>query len=134
MRKTYTPCNLPVKSRLRPEAFFPYAPCRILPGMSDSRIYLREWRKKKGLTQDQVVARLELHEDPLLPRTNASLSRLENGKQPYSQRVLEALADVYGCEAWELIGRDPHLTQPEHAGIAGKIQERRSELAVVTIS
>ena len=75
--------------------------------MPNSRIYLREWRKKKGLTQDQVVARLEIHEDPLLPRTNASLSRLENGKQPYSQRVLEALADIYVCEAWELIGRDP---------------------------
>lgn len=75
--------------------------------MSERRIYLKEWRKAKGLTQEQVVSRLAIHEDPLMPATNASLSRLENGKQPYSQRILEALADIYGCEAWELIGRNP---------------------------
>lgn len=84
-----------------------YIPCRIIAGMTDRRIYLREWRKKKGLTQEQVVGRLAIHEDPNMPSTNASLSRLENGKQPYSQRVLEALADIYECDAWELIGRDP---------------------------
>lgn len=75
--------------------------------MADGRIYLREWRKKRGLTQEQVVHRLELLEDPAMPKTAASLSRLENGKQPYSQRVLEALAFIYDCEAWELIGRHP---------------------------
>lgn len=75
--------------------------------MPNSRIYLKSWRKHRGLTQDQVVNRLEIHEDPAMPKTTASLSRLENGKQPYSQRVLEALADIYTCETWELLGRDP---------------------------
>jgi len=75
--------------------------------MPGQPIYLREWRKKRNLTQEQVVNRLAIHEDPNMPATAASLSRLENGKQPYSQRVLEALADIYDCEAWELIGRDP---------------------------
>ena len=71
------------------------------------RTYLKEWRKHKHLTQKQVVDRLALHEDPNLPSTEASLSRLENGKQVYGQRVLEALADIYGCEPDELLGRDP---------------------------
>ncbi len=75
--------------------------------MSDKRIYLKEWRKKAGLTQAQVVARLEIHGDDKLPSTGASLSRLENGSQPYSERVLLALADIYSCEPWELIGRNP---------------------------
>lgn len=42
-----------------------------------------------------------------MPQTGASLSRLENGKQHYSQRVLEALGAVYNTEPWELIGRSP---------------------------
>lgn len=75
--------------------------------MAERRIYFKEWRKHRGLTQDQVVARLEIHEDPNMPATAASLSRLENGKQQYSQRVMEALADIYSCETWELIGRNP---------------------------
>lgn len=69
--------------------------------------YLKEWRKFRHLTQDQVVDRLATLEDPLIPQTTASLSRLENGRQPYSQRSLEALAWVYGCDAEDLIGCDP---------------------------
>lgn len=75
--------------------------------MSKHRIYLREWREHRGLTQGQVIDRLVALEDPLVPITGASLSRLENGKQPYSERILEALADIYDCEPWELIGRNP---------------------------
>ena len=69
--------------------------------------YLKEWRKHRQLTQDQVVDRLASLDDPLLPTTAASLSRLENGKQPYGQRILEALAEIYQCEPDHLIGRDP---------------------------
>lgn len=53
--------------------------------------YFKEWRKHRGYTQDQVVDRLAELDDPNLPATGASLSRLENGKQPYSQRIVEAL-------------------------------------------
>ena len=69
--------------------------------------YLKEWRKHRHMTQDQVVERLGLFDDPLLPKTGASLSRLENGKQPYSQRIIEALADLYNCEPHQLIGHNP---------------------------
>lgn len=78
-----------------------------MPAMAGRRIYLREWRRNKHLTQAQVVASLLSLEDPQLPTTEASLSRIETGKQPYSQRILEALADIYGREPWELIGRHP---------------------------
>lgn len=69
--------------------------------------YLKEWRKHRALTQEQVVDRLSAFDDPLLPSTAASLSRLENGKQPYGQRILEALAEIYQCEPDHLIGRNP---------------------------
>ena len=69
--------------------------------------YLKEWRRKRGFTQEQVVNRLVALDDPNLPSTAASLSRLENGKQPYSERVLEALAFIYSTEPEHLIGRNP---------------------------
>ncbi len=44
------------------------------------------------------------------------------------------LLEVSRQAAIDLIGLDPPLLQPEHGGIREKIQERRSQLAVVTIS
>jgi len=75
--------------------------------MENGHSYLREWRRHRGLTQSQVLDRLAIMDDPNLPKTGASLSRLEAGKQPYSQRVLEALAEVYGVEPGHLIGHCP---------------------------
>lgn len=126
MQQTYTPCKFGVKQELRPAALRNYAGCRIPPSMSDKRIYLKEWRKKAGLTQAEVVARLEIHDDERLPRTGASLSRLENGSQPYSERVLLALADIYGCEPWELIGRHPGKGG-EVIDLVSKLNEREQE-------
>lgn len=75
--------------------------------MADHRHYLRQWREHRGLRQEDVVDRLVSLEDPKLPGTAATLSRVENGKVPFSERLLYALADVYQCEAWELLRRDP---------------------------
>jgi len=44
------------------------------------------------------------------------------------------LLEVSRQAAMQLIRVDPQLQQPDHAGIKEKIQERRSQLAVVTIS
>lgn len=75
--------------------------------MAEHRIYFRQWRKHRGFTQDEVLNRLAVFEDPLIPKTNASLSRIENGKQIYTQRILEALAEIYQCEPGDLLSRDP---------------------------
>ncbi len=88
-------------------AFPSYTGCAILSPMSGERNYFREWRRKRGLTQAQVVARLEAMEDPDLPKTEASLSRIEAGKQNYRSNLLHALADIYQCDVWELHGRNP---------------------------
>ena len=93
------------RAKLHVAAFPDYVARRIMPGMSGP--YLKQWRKHRGYTQNQVVERLAAFEDPQLPATAASLSRFENGKQPYGQRILEALANIYQCEPDHLIGRDP---------------------------
>ena len=69
--------------------------------------HIKGWRRYRHLTQEQVIDRLVALDDPQIPQTAASLSRLENGKQPYTERVIAALADIYNCEPWELIGKDP---------------------------
>lgn len=104
---TYTGCKSLVKRELRALPLSTYARCRIFTDMAHHKTYLREWRRFRGLTQDQVVDRLAVLDDPHIPTTAASLSRLENGKQPYSQRSLEALAQVYECEPDQLLGHDP---------------------------
>lgn len=104
---TYARCKLRVNDKLRVVALPYYAGRRKLASMAQHRTYLREWRKFRGYTQEQVVDRIAVLEDPKLPGTAASLSRLERGKQPYSQRVIEALAEIYSCEPADLIGRNP---------------------------
>lgn len=43
-----------------------------------------------------------------LPTTGASLSRIEKGKQPYSEPIINALAAIYECdEVGELFYRNP---------------------------
>lgn len=69
--------------------------------------YFREWRKKRGFTLEELAERLEFFDDPNLPKTAASLSRLETGKQPYAQGINEALAAIYDIEVAELVGVDP---------------------------
>lgn len=67
-----------------------------------SRHFIREWRVHRGLTQERLADRLQI--------STASLSRIETGRQPYTQDMLEALAAALMCEPADLIMRDP--TQP----------------------
>lgn len=81
------------------------------------RHYLRAWREEKNLTQEKVVEHVGLigadrppSDDPLsYPKTftRASLSRIENGKQPYNQTLLEILAEIYQTDVASLLMRDP---------------------------
>lgn len=98
-----------------------------------ARTYLREWRTHRGLTQEQVLDRLAVFEDDKIPRTAASLSRIERGEQIYTQRILEALADVYKVEepGW-LLSRNP-LKEGEVIDLWAKLTERDREQARVII-
>lgn len=71
---------------------------------------MREWREHRHLTLDQVVARLDVLAENL-QITKASLSRIERGLQAYRQPLLEALAEIYGCEPADMLMRDPSQDQ-----------------------
>lgn len=66
---------------------------------SKPRHFIREWRKARGLTQEQLASRLNV--------AVSSISQLETGKQGYSQPTLEALADALGCQPADLLMRNP---------------------------
>lgn len=65
--------------------------------------FLRQWRKHRGFTLEVVGAEVGM--------TGPNLGRVEKGEVPYSQDLLEQLADMYGCEIADLLIRDP--TDPE---------------------
>jgi transcriptional regulator with XRE-family HTH domain len=64
-----------------------------------SRHFIREWRKHRGLTLEQLAERIGM--------THQNLGKIERGKVPYNQVLLELLADVLRCEPVDLIIRDP---------------------------
>lgn len=104
MHETYMTRNTDASTNLHGAAFFSYTPCRILPDMERKPTYIREWRRHRGYTQRDVIGRLEVLG---LSMTEASLSRIENGRQPYTQDTLEAIAAALETDPDALIGRNP---------------------------
>lgn len=64
-----------------------------------NRHFLREWRKHRSKTLEQVA--------DYLCMTHGNLSKIERGLVPYNQDLLERLADLYMCAPADLIVRDP---------------------------
>ncbi len=78
-----------------------------LPTMTPKRRtphYIREWREFRGMTQDALAEEIGM--------TKASISRVENHKQPYSQVMLESIARALNTTAADLIGHDPRADDP----------------------
>jgi transcriptional regulator with XRE-family HTH domain len=63
------------------------------------RIFLKEWRTHRGLTQEQLAERVGM--------SVSNISQLEQGRQGYSQEGLEALADALQCDPGQLLMVDP---------------------------
>lgn len=61
--------------------------------------YLREWRKAKGYSLVQL--------GELVGKSHGQLSKIENGKHPWSQDLLEQLAKIYGCGPIDLLVSGP---------------------------
>lgn len=64
------------------------------------RTFFKEWREFRKLSQQQIAERL----DTSVP----SISRIESGTQPYTQDVLEALAEALMTDPASLLMRNPN--------------------------
>jgi transcriptional regulator with XRE-family HTH domain len=67
------------------------------------RTYIREWRKHRDLTLEQLAERLEM--------TASMVSMLERGQRGYTQETLEALAEALRTDVPSLLMRNP--TDPD---------------------
>jgi transcriptional regulator with XRE-family HTH domain len=63
------------------------------------RTFIRHWRKHRGLTLEQLAARLDM--------TASHLSMLENGKRGYTQETLERVAEALNTDPASLLMRNP---------------------------
>jgi len=94
-------------------------PAEAAPGENPGH-FLREWRLKCDLTLEDVTADLRERAHHLrhlaryrkIGATHGNLSRIERGQVPYSQPLLELLADIYHTDPASLLKRNP-LKEPE---------------------
>ncbi|MEM1088246.1 MAG: helix-turn-helix transcriptional regulator [Pseudomonadota bacterium] len=68
--------------------------------------HIRKWRKHRGLTLNELADRMEIEPGVRLI-SDVSLGRIERGIQPYSQPVLEALAEALQVTTAQLLSDDP---------------------------
>lgn len=71
--------------------------------METHRSFIAHWRKARGLTQREVIDKLAAIKaregtSEKFPTTEASLSRVEKGKQNFNMALLRALAEVLGAD------------------------------------
>lgn len=74
--------------------------------MDRKATYIRAWREKKGFTLDQMVGRLDAIG---MQTTGATLSRIERGKQPYSQDIIEGIAAALNVTVAQLVEDNPDI-------------------------
>lgn len=65
------------------------------------RHFLREWRKYRRLTQQQLADRID--------STASAISQLENGLINYTQPTLEALAVALSCDPGDILVHNPFI-------------------------
>ena len=68
-----------------------------------TRHFIREWRKHRGLTQEQLAERIGI--------SKPYLSKIETGSRRYDQPFLEAASEALRCMPADLLVRDP--TDPQ---------------------
>lgn len=89
--------------------------------------FIRQWRKHRGLTLEQLAERVEM--------SAGALSLLERGISQYTQETLEALADALGTTPASLLNRDPAASDAPWSILdnleKAPPEERRRIIAVV---
>lgn len=88
------------------------------------RIYIREWREFRGMTQDELGAAIGM--------THGNISRIENGKRPYTRYQLEAIATELGTTPADLLSRDPN-DPDDDASLWAQIPENQKARARAVI-
>jgi transcriptional regulator with XRE-family HTH domain len=103
----YNRCNSPSSELLRPAQPLDFLKLYNAVMKKPHKHFIREWREHRGLSLRRLCARMELSPGGDEVLSYASLSRIEQYKQPYSEPILNALADALDVEPWMLLKIDP---------------------------
>jgi transcriptional regulator with XRE-family HTH domain len=85
--------------------------------------FIREWRRHRGLTQDELANAIRVD--------RTYLNKIERGKRRYIPSVLEAMAETLGCAPGDLISRRPDQTSEIEALYMSLSAEDRSRAIAV---
>lgn len=69
--------------------------------------FIREWRRKRNLSLRKLAARMEKEPGGDEIISHVSIGRIENGLQPYSQPILEALSVALNVSKSALLEINP---------------------------
>ncbi|MBZ9894211.1 helix-turn-helix domain-containing protein [Mesorhizobium sp. BR1-1-6] len=76
---------------------------RPAPKPERRRHFIKQWRKAKHLTQEELAERIGV--------TPGAISQLELGRVNYTQPMLEAIAAEFGIRPGDLLNVDPTREQ-----------------------
>lgn len=83
--------------------------------------HLREWREHRDYSLEEAAEEFGM--------THGQLSRIERGKSPYSQRLLENAAVLYRCTVIDLLSRAPDEAESLFAAYAELDEAGRQQAA-----
>jgi transcriptional regulator with XRE-family HTH domain len=87
--------------------------------------FIKEWRQHRKLSLRKLAQRMEVSpgEEML---SHASIQRIENGLQPYTQETLHAFAHALNCEPWMLLEVNP-LVDGEVVDLMSKLRKLQGD-------
>lgn len=94
---------------------------QVLPPLKRRPAFIKQWRKFRKVTQAALAEAVGMSE--------GNLSNIENGKQPYIQDHLEAIARILHCEVADLILRNPQEPEGIQAMWSRAKPEQRQQIA-----
>jgi transcriptional regulator with XRE-family HTH domain len=86
------------------------------------RTYIRKWREKANLSLRALANRMEEEPGGDLIISHVSIGRIERGEQPYTQPVIEALADALGLSVATLLEVNPDIEDSRVIDITSRLR------------
>lgn len=92
----------------------------------EDRNYLKEWRVYRGMSQDELAAKIDT--------TKAVISLLENEKRPLSSKWLRRLAEALDTQPGYILDHDPNEINSDIFDIWSRIDKIDREQAARILS
>jgi transcriptional regulator with XRE-family HTH domain len=90
------------------------------PFHARAKTFLRAWRDFRKLSQEKAAGAADID--------RTTLGRIEKGKAPYSQDILEKLAVAYQCSPADLISTEPGAPSRREADVIRSFRDALPEL------